>query len=147
MFKNLVGRIEALWNRIEHVAAPPERTVLLVTASQSVQTDLHVLSIQEGWRILFARSLDAALRILTIHGAAVIIYDLDLPEVAWRRALRSLLDAAPVIFILLSSIADRCIWEAVLDGGGYDVAQKPLDRTKLVCLVNGAFALTSSIES
>lgn len=147
MFKNILNRLGALRRQIERVGIPSERTVLLVTMSSLMQTDLRILSIQEGWHILFARSVDAALYLSTVHKIAVVIYDQELPGANWRDALRSLVDAAPVCFILLSSFVDRRFWKTVLDIGGYDVAQKPLNARSLVPLVNGALELTNSVES
>lgn len=147
MFKNIFGQIGALWRQLEQAAAFEGRTVLLVTTSSSVQIDMRVFSIQEGWRILFARSLSGARHIIKLHKVTVVIYDRELPDAEWCKGLRSLVEADPVFFILLSPVVDRRLWKAVLDNGGYDVARKPLDRDGVVPLVNGAFALANSVES
>jgi len=147
MFRNIFGQLGALWRQLEQVAAFEGRTVLLVTTSSSVQIELRVFSIQEGWRILYARSLEGALHVSKLNRVTVVIYDRDLPDVEWRKGLRSLVDGDPVFFILLSSVVDQRLWKTVLDNGGYDVARKPVERESLVPLVSGAFALASSVES
>jgi FixJ family two-component response regulator len=147
MFKTLLGRLETLWHKIEQIGVN-ERTVILVTTSSAVQLELRVLSIQEGWHILFARTLETALQYTTLEKGAVVLYDRDLPGVDWRKAQCALVDSVnPVFFILLSPGADRRLWRTVLDDGGYDVARMPLDRERLAPVVNGAFAVTSAVDS
>ena len=146
MFKNILGQIGALWRQIEQAGAD-ERVVLAVTTFSSVQMDLRVFSIQEGWRILFAKSLEAALKLSKLHKVTIVIYDLDLPDVEWRKGLRSFVNGYPVFFILLSPVVNQRLWKAVLDNGGYDVVRRPVERESLVPLVNGAFALASSVDS
>jgi len=146
MFKNILGQIGALWRQIERAGAE-DRVVLAVTTFSSVQMELRIFSIQEGWRILFAKSLEAALMLSKIHKVTIVIYDLDLPDVEWRRGLRSFANGYPVFFILLSPVVDLRLWKAVLDNGGYDVVRTPVQRESLVPLVNGAFSLASCIDS
>jgi hypothetical protein len=60
MFKTPLVRLEKFWHKIEQ-GGTSERTVIAVTAS-SVQLELRILSIQERWHILFARTLETALQ-------------------------------------------------------------------------------------
>lgn len=147
MFKNIFEQLGTLWRQFEQVTAFEGRTVLLLTTSLSLQTEWRVLSIQEGWHIVFARSLEAALRLSKLRRVTVVIYDRDTADAEWRKGVRCLVKDDPVFFILLSSVVDRRLWETVIDNGGYDIARKPLDRESLVSSVNGAFALASSVDS
>lgn len=56
---------------------------------------------------LFARSLEGALHLSRLDEITVVVYDRDLPGVEWRKGLEWLIAAAPVVFILLSSIIDQ----------------------------------------
>ena len=147
MFKALLDRIETLWRKIEHMGAN-ERTVIAVTASPSLQLELRIFSIQERWHILFARTLETALQYTSFNKGAVILYDRELAGVDWRKGQCALVESVnPVFFILLSPGADRRLWRTVLDYGGYDVARMPLDRENLAPMVNGAFAVVSTVDS
>ncbi|SRR5258708_5630870 len=147
MFKTLLGRLETLWHKIERAGAD-ERTVIAVTTSSAVQLDLRIFSIQERWHILFARTLDAALQLRQRNKVTVVLYDRELPDVDWRKGLPALVNSVnPVFFILLSPVVDRRVWRTVLDYGGYDVARMPLDRERLAPIVNGAFAVVSTVDS
>jgi DNA-binding response OmpR family regulator len=147
MFRTLLGRLETLWHKIEQTGAN-ERTVIAVTASPSVQLQLRVFSIQERWHILFARTLETALQYTSFNKHAVVLYDRELPGVDWRKGQCAVVKSVnPVFFILLSPGADRRLWKTVLDYGGYDVARMPLDRENLAPLVNGAFAVVSTVDS
>jgi DNA-binding NarL/FixJ family response regulator len=147
MFKTLLGRLETLWHKIEQIGVS-DRIVILVTASSLVQLQLRVLSIQEGWHILFARTVETALQYTSFKKGAVVLYDHDLPGVDWRKAQCALVDSAnPVFFILLSPEADRRLWRTVLDYGGYGVGRLPLDQENLAPVVNGAFAVASTVDS
>jgi hypothetical protein len=70
MFKNLLGCFETLWHKIAN-----KRTVILVTAPSSVQLQLRILSIQERWHILFARTLEAALQHTSLNKGVVVLYE------------------------------------------------------------------------
>ncbi len=147
MLKNIFGHLGSLWRRIERIGTD-ERTVLVVTALPSLQLSLRILAIQERWHILFAKTLDTALQISKLNRVTVVLCDRELADADWRAAAREIIAGnTPVFFILLSSELDRPVWKAVLDNGGYDVARRNVDSEKLGRLVNGAFALASSIDA
>ena len=144
MLTNILERLGALWRQLEQAGAANERAVLVLTTFSSLQLELRVLAIEEGWRILFAQTLPDAIELGRMHGIAVILYDRDLPGVDWQTGLRSLAGIHAAFFILLSRVVDRRLWKAVLDRGGYDVARAPLDRDNLALLINGAFTLAKA---
>ena len=147
MLRRLVLRIGALWRWFEQAGAQ-ERSILAVMPPSSGQDDLRVCSIQEGWRVLFATTVEGAVRIRQMNRIGVVLYDCDLPESDWREGLVTLLNCAePVLAIVLSHVVDPRLCLAVLDGGGYAVTRKPLDRQSLVALVNGALQLEDTIDS
>jgi DNA-binding response OmpR family regulator len=109
---------------------------------------LRIFSIEEGWRILFAESIEAGRRLEAVCGICVLVYDRDLPGVDWRDGLRALVTSkAPVLPIVMASAPSSGLRSEVLNCGGYDMAQNPLEPSSFVPLVNGALALAESIES
>jgi DNA-binding response OmpR family regulator len=146
MLRNLVLRIGALWRQLEHVAE--ERSILAVMRVSSGQDDLRVCAIQEGWRVLFATSVERAVHIRQTNRIDVVLYDCDVAEADWRQGLFTLLNCAePVLAIAISRVVDAQMSLDVLDSGGYAVAAKPLQRQSLVALVNGALQLEDTIDS
>ncbi len=146
MLRNLVLRLGALWRQLEHVAE--ERSILAVMRVSSGQDDLRVCAIQEGWRVLFATSVERAVHIRQTNRIDVVLYDCDVVEADWRQGLFTLLNCAePVLAIAISRVVNAQMSLDVLDSGGYAVAAKPLQRQSLVALVNGALQLEDTIDS
>ncbi|MGA3186792.1 MAG: hypothetical protein ABSF22_06745 [Bryobacteraceae bacterium] len=143
-FRNVLN---LLWRQYEQFALA-SRTILAVTHNFSCRTSLRVLSLEQGWRILFADSLEDALRLQHLNSVSILVYDRDLPGVEWRHGLRTLLTSKePVFPIVISDVLDSRLRFEVLACGGYDLAQNPLDPKDFVALVNGALALAKSIDS
>ena len=146
MLRNLVSRIGALWRQLEHVAE--ERSILVVMRLSSGQDDLRVCAIQEGWRVLFATSVERAVYIRQTNRINVVLFDCDVAEADWRQGLFTLLNCAePVFAIAISGVVNAQMSLDVLDNGGYAVTLKPLNRQSLVALVNGALELEDAIDS
>lgn len=124
------------------------QTVLAVTEDDRCRMSLRVLALQEGWRVLFARSVEDALRLGDGLDRYVLVYDRDLAGAGWRHGLRRMLDWSLGAFaILLAPSPDQRLRLEVLECGGYDVAGTPLDGGSFADLVNGAFALASAVDS
>src|SRR5215467_11082297 len=91
-------------------------TIVAVTTSESAQVNLRVLSIQEGWQISFARTLEAALQHRDASRIAVIVYDRNLPGADWRKSLSALVQSPrPVFFVLLSCAPETRLRRTVID--------------------------------
>jgi DNA-binding response OmpR family regulator len=151
MLKNFKGHLEHLWRQLEEVGTS-ERSVLAVLPPSSRQDDLRVFAIEQRWQIRFASTLERAVDILRRQKIDVVIYDRDLPDAGWRRALPQALSmisncAGPAIVIVLSFTTSTSEERLVLDCGGYAVARKPVERGNLVPLVNGALQLAEDIDS
>jgi len=146
MLRSFVRRIEALWRQLEHVSE--ERSILAVMGASSGQDDLRVCAIQEGWRLLFATTVERAVRIRQTNRIDVVLYDRDVAEVDWRQDLLTMLNCAePVFAIVISRVVTAQFSLAVLENGGYAVARKPLKGQSVTALVKGAFELEDTIDS
>jgi DNA-binding response OmpR family regulator len=135
----------ALWRRWDHWE---NRTVLAVTKDKRCEMRLRTLSLEQGWRILFAGSLDEGIHLQAWDRVCVLVYDQHLPGVEWRKGLRTLLALDdPILAIIISDVPSARLRSEVLNCGGYDLARKPLEPQWFVALVNGALALAESIDS
>lgn len=61
-------------------------------------SSLRVLSLEQGWRILFADCLEDGLRLQRLNKVWILVYDRDLPGVDWRQGLRTLLTSLKPFF-------------------------------------------------
>jgi DNA-binding response OmpR family regulator len=148
MMNTLRDRIGALWRRIER-AGTQKRSVLVISTASTLQTEIHIWSIRERWRTVHTRSLAAALQVLSAQQVAVVLYDQDLPDADWRAALQTLTSRASntPFLILLARAAGAKSWKLLLDAGGYDLVNKPVERGELARVVNSAFDLADSIDA
>lgn len=147
MLKNFKGHLEHLWRQLEE-AGTQERSVLAVLPAFSCQTDFRVFAIEQRWHICFASTLEDAVDIRRMKKIDVVIYDQDLPDVDWSRGFLRIGNCAePVLAIVLSQSADARMYRSALDCGAYAVVQKPVERSKLVPLVNEALQLIQDVES
>ena len=147
MLKNFKCHLEHLWRQLEEVATS-QRHVLAVLPAFSRRADFRVFAIEQRWQICFASTLERAVGIRQRQRIQVVIYDRDLPDTDWRRALPRISNCAgPAIVIVLSYNTDASAERLILDCGGYAVARKPVERGNLVPLVNGALQLVEDIDS
>ena len=137
-------RTGALWRRWEHCALA-NRTLLVVTKNARCKTSLRTLALEQGWRILFAETIEDGLRLQNLDRICLLIYDHQLPGVDWRDGLRTLLALdEPTLPIVIANVVSARLRSEVLNCGGFDLARNPLEQE---CFVNGALALAESIDS
>jgi DNA-binding response OmpR family regulator len=140
-------RAEAIRRHWEQLASE-NRTVLAITNNLRCQTYLRVLSLEEGWRILFAESVEHGLRLQHLNQVRVLVYDRELPGAEWRYGLRRMLASdRPLFSILLTDAPGPQLRSEVVSCGGYDLARNPLEPQQFAALVNGALALGESIDA
>ena len=128
--------------------ARASRTLMAVTRDTRCKARLRTFSLEQGWRIVFAETLEDGIRLQSWDRICVLIYDRQLPGIEWRNGLRTLLACdEPMLSIVISDDLSERLRSEVLNCGGYDLARNPLEPESFVRLVNGAFALTESIDS
>ena len=136
-----------LWRRLDSFTSD-NTTILAVTSNFTVRSSLRVLSLEQGWRILFAGCLEDGLRLQRLNKVWILVYDRDLPGVEWRHGLSMLLTSHQAIFpIVISDVPSCRLRSEVLHFGGYELARAPLDPKYFAALVNGTRALARSIDS
>jgi hypothetical protein len=64
------------------------KAILTVTSNFTVKSSLRVLSLEQGWRILFADCLEKGLCLQRLNKVWILVYDRNLPDV--EMALRFL---------------------------------------------------------
>ncbi len=107
-------------------------TILAVSPHDDDHVTLLTIFSHRNWRIERARAYGEARRKLRDSKAAVVICERDLPDGTWKDVLYELarMDNAPPL-IVMSRSADDQVWAEVLNLGGYDVLQKPLEPSEV----------------
>ncbi|MFN3323140.1 MAG: hypothetical protein ACK5AZ_06575 [Bryobacteraceae bacterium] len=66
------------------------------------------------------------------NGAAILVVERDLPDGCWQDLLDEISHLQnPPVLIVTSRFADEHLWAEVLNLGGYDVLQKPLEKNEV----------------
>ena len=120
--------------------------VLAITNDDRDKRALAAFSVRNRWDLIMTGACEEALEIVKKGGAAVILYDRDLPGLDWRDALRKLAAATPACPVILTSpVNDGYLWGEVIRRGGYDVLAKPLEEDQTVRFVNLAWSLWNKL--
>ena len=142
-WRGVINRLKNQWKEL----SSESKTVLAVTNDSACRSSLRILSIEEGWRVLFAASVEDGLRLQQGNRICVLVYDRNLSDIDWRHGLRTMVAAGDAaIPILLSNVLTPRLRTEALRCGGYDVAANPLVARSFAALVNGALALQKSID-
>jgi DNA-binding response OmpR family regulator len=115
-------------------------TVLSVSALPDDQLHLRRLFDHTKWALFEARTCREAVAILRRQRVGVVICEEELPDGDWRDLLRQLRAIPDVPYLIVTSrLADEQMWVEVLDGGGFNVLEKPFDSTELFRVVSLAW--------
>jgi len=121
-------------------ASGAPRSALLVSAVEEDREFLgHVFS-QQGWELHTTRTLETALAFLHESPVPLVVTERSLPFGDWKDLLAAIqrLPRAPLL-IVSARLADEYLWAEVLNLGGYDVLNKPFQRTELLWVLDNAW--------
>ncbi len=106
--------------------------ILTVTADIGFYSGVLSATRSCGWNAEWARSLKRALEICRSRLTPIVIYDRNLPDVDWRRALEQLSGATYDARILVAAPdVDEDLWRMVLHRHGYDVLARSASAEQL----------------
>lgn len=99
---------------------PLKGTALLLGTSRSVPAP-------EGWRFLTVATVDEAESVLAGQEVPVVLYDRDVFNADWKRAVHRLAGSHghPSV-VLVASAGNQPGWDEVAAAGGYDVLREPV---------------------
>jgi DNA-binding response OmpR family regulator len=120
----------------------PEKivTVLSVSGSESDHQSLAHVFRHTKWRLLESNSCADAVSLLQRGRVPVVICERLLPDGNWRDLLNGIAALpVPPLLIVAARLADDRLWSDVMNGGGYDVLEKPFNHSELVRVVSLAW--------
>jgi hypothetical protein len=108
--------------RIEGRVAARQPSVLAITSDDRLYYLLLSASIDLGWKITRARTIERALELGCSQPTPLVIYDERLPGAEWREALPGLtgFPDQPAVLLAASEVSEE-IWESLLRCRGYDL--------------------------
>lgn len=119
-----------------HEHAP--KTVLAIVCDDIEYRKLQQILADSNWILHRARTRSEAFSCLRQSGYAVVLSDVEMPDGSWREALADLDRFPERPRMVVIAPHDRGLWAEVLNVGGFDVLEKPLDRRELFSVL--AFA-------
>ena len=128
----------------EDFARPPDPekivTVLSVSESPDDHAALRLVFRHTNWVLLEASCCGDALARLRKQPVPVVICDACLPDGTWKDLLRYIAaQPEPPQLIVACRLADDRLWAEVLNLGGYNLLEKPFERSDLVHLISMAW--------
>jgi DNA-binding NtrC family response regulator len=127
---------------IARAPADPHKTVIVlaILPQPEEQALLRAIFSNTNWRLDMAANLHQALTLLQVQVYPVIVADADPPGGNWQDVFYSVQHLQPQPHVIVTARkADRELWASVLNLGGYDVVEKPLDRRNLMHVVGLAW--------
>lgn len=115
-------------------------TVLSVSGSEADSRSLGNLFRHTKWTLLHSPGCADAICLLTSYPVPVVLCDSSLPDGNWRDILAGTAHLPhPPLLIVTSRLADDRLWAEVMEHGGFDVLEKPLNQPELVRVVSLAW--------
>ncbi|MEJ2008481.1 MAG: sigma-54 dependent transcriptional regulator [Acidobacteriota bacterium] len=125
----------------------PEGSILVVDDEQRQREIYRDILLDEGYEAVTAPSGEAALRLVTQKRFDMVLTDLNLTGMTGMELLTQILQADPTVAIVL--ITGYPSIESAIDAtkrGVYQYLEKPVDRSKLLEVVNDAFGRLASLK-
>jgi len=113
------------------VLARNELRLLSVMKADDEQNLLHRIAEPHAWSVEVARSGKQALQVLQEERAQIVLFDIDLLGLDWKSDLRALVSSPsqPSVILVSTGVSDA-LWEEIIECGGYDVLDLPLQKVK-----------------
>lgn len=131
--------------RIQRLLAPPAELgvmglrecnlhpgVLAVTTDIRFYSNVLNATHSLSWRTTWARWLERAIEIYRPESMPIVVYDINMPGIAWGRAFERLhaLPNHPRIFLAATRV-DEELWSEVLRRRGYDIVERSASSEEL----------------
>jgi DNA-binding NtrC family response regulator len=116
--------------------------VLCVSPYDDDHQKLQYIFAQSNWQLSHAYGCEEAANRVQAENSPVLICEKDLAGQCWRSMLRRLrgLGLKPEPRLVVSArLADDQLWSEVLNLGGYNVLEKPFDRSEVFWVVSQAW--------
>jgi CheY-like chemotaxis protein len=119
---------------------PREEAILVVDDDPEDRLLVRTILQKHGFHVEEARDGGQALELVGGGGGhALVVLDLEMPEVDGREALRRLRSSAPTVglpVVMLTGSPDRADEHALMEAGADDYLRKPLDPSRFLARVN-----------
>ena len=119
--------------------------VIALTSDEEISHLLSQFAVRGQWDLLFTSKGDEALALLKAGQPTVLLCDREVAGLDWRTFVEQVAKSRTECAILLiSGPSDECLWDEVIQRGGYDVLAKPLQEDQTLGAVNLAWLYARS---
>ena len=110
--------------------------LLSVLKAEREQNVICRIAKQFPWSLEFAQNGAHALQVLQAQCTEIVLFDIDLFGADWKSDLRSVVasPSQPSVILVSTGVSDA-VWEEVIECGGYDVLELPLQEVKTLMTV------------
>jgi two-component system NtrC family response regulator len=107
--------------------------ILSVSPLEEDHQFLRSVVSHSAWALFQAGTLADALNLLRQRDFSVVLCERELMPGTWTDLLEAIRHLAhPPSLIVVSKLADDCLWAEALNLGAWDVLQKPFERTEVL---------------
>lgn len=115
-------------------------SILVVSSHPEDRVALNRILHNDHYRFMNVGSVSEARSFLERRDPTVIVCERDLPDGCWNDVLTC--SRSQRALVVMSRQADDALWSSVLNGGGYDVLQKPFERSEVTRVLGMAWRNT-----
>jgi DNA-binding NtrC family response regulator len=122
------------------ISANTTRSALLVSAVEEDREFLGRVFSQQGWLLYTTRVPETALAFLRDNPIPVVVTERNSPFGDWKDLLAAIqrLPHEPLL-VVTARQADEYLWAEVLNLGGHDILNKPLQATEVLWVLDSAW--------
>ena len=114
--------------------------ILLASARTEDARGLEALLEGTAWNLIQTADCASALAALRRELYPIVLCDRDVTADPWQQAVKELSAAhAGTCVILLSPVADRYLFNEVVQNGGFDVLTRPFEKRRLLAALDFAY--------
>jgi len=114
-------------------------TVLAIVPDGARSMEIERLFAHSNWLLHRVSTREEARRLLQQNDTPVVLTDAKLPDGGWREVLADIDGLPEPPRLIVMAPYNNCLWNEVLNCGGYDVLEAPLDRRELFTVLNFAW--------
>jgi len=134
--------MEASGISLEAYMSPEDKaTVLAIVPDGAEALELERLFAHSNWLLHRACTREAANRFMRQNHTPVVLTVAELPDGGWREVLSDIERLPEPPRLIVMAPQNKRLWGEVLNSGGYDVLETPLDRRELFTVLNFAWRL------
>jgi len=131
----------------EYMSAQNNAAILAIVPDGPQAAEVERLFAHSNWLLQRASTRKEASAFLQQNHISVVLTAAKLPDGGWREVLSDTEKLADPPRLIVMASHDKFLWGEVINCGGYDVLETPLDRRELFTVLNFAWSRARSVHN